>query len=61
MVIGGATSGERFRIVGNGSLKIIGTKLQPVENMLSNPLAIAALGRWNCHNRRYHSVVIGDG
>jgi hypothetical protein len=31
-----------------------------VENMLSNPLAIAALGRWNCHNRRYHSVVIGD-
>jgi hypothetical protein len=32
-----------------------------VENMLSNPLAIAALGRWNCHNRRYHSVVIGNG
>jgi hypothetical protein len=23
-----------------------------VENMLSNQLAIAALGRWNCHNRR---------
>jgi hypothetical protein len=32
-----------------------------VENMLSNPLAIAALGRWNCHNRRYYSVVIGNG
>jgi hypothetical protein len=42
-------------------LRPLNTLSTGVENMLSSPLAIAALGRWNCHNRRYHSVVIGNG